>query len=371
MKILIFNWRDIKNPKAGGAEIVTHEYAKRLVKTGYEVTLICSAFSNCQKKEVVDRIKIIRLGFKADFNFLFIHILAFFYYQKHLKNKIDIVIDQIHWVPFFTPLYVKEKKLAFIHETAQNIWQKQFGKVLGFIGKLIEPLFFIPYRSTSFLTVSESTRRNLEKLGISKKNVTVTPNSIGVEPLFKPSKKEKDPTFIFLGRIVPVKNLEDVIIAYKNIKIELPKAKLWIVGRNDDKRYFKKILSLIEKLSLKNDIKFFGFVDEKKKLGLLKKSHIFLHASVTEGWGLVIIEANAMGTPAVVYNVSGLSELVQDKITGLVCSKNTPDELARLAISLIQDRKRYKIMQEKCLNWAKQFSWKESYRKFSQLVKRL
>jgi|GEM_PF-4102942 len=40
MNILIYNWRDIKNPAAGGAEVFTHENAKRWVEKGNEVTLI-------------------------------------------------------------------------------------------------------------------------------------------------------------------------------------------------------------------------------------------------------------------------------------------------------------------------------------------
>ena len=54
MKILFLNWRDKKNPKAGGAEVVTEEIAKRLVKKGHQVILLTSKFKGCQNKENVD-----------------------------------------------------------------------------------------------------------------------------------------------------------------------------------------------------------------------------------------------------------------------------------------------------------------------------
>jgi len=50
MRILIFNWRDIKNSLAGGAEALTHEHAKRWVEKGHKVALFSSAFSGCKKE---------------------------------------------------------------------------------------------------------------------------------------------------------------------------------------------------------------------------------------------------------------------------------------------------------------------------------
>ncbi len=56
MNILIYNWRDIRNPDAGGAEVFTHEVARRWVESGNEVTMFTSAFGGCKKEEVVDGI---------------------------------------------------------------------------------------------------------------------------------------------------------------------------------------------------------------------------------------------------------------------------------------------------------------------------
>ena len=48
MDVLWFNWRDIKNPEAGGAEIYTHEIAKRLAEKGHSVTVFTSEFKGCR-----------------------------------------------------------------------------------------------------------------------------------------------------------------------------------------------------------------------------------------------------------------------------------------------------------------------------------
>ncbi|OGH04400.1 MAG: hypothetical protein A2W22_05095 [Candidatus Levybacteria bacterium RBG_16_35_11] len=62
MNILIYNWRDIKNPAAGGAEVVTHEISKRLVLKGHKISLFTSGFKGCKEKETIDGVEIIRSG---------------------------------------------------------------------------------------------------------------------------------------------------------------------------------------------------------------------------------------------------------------------------------------------------------------------
>jgi hypothetical protein len=78
MKILILNWRDIKNPSSGGAEVLTHELASRWVAKGHSVTLFSSKFHQSKREEITDGIRIIRCG-NPDARHLFnsVHFLAF------------------------------------------------------------------------------------------------------------------------------------------------------------------------------------------------------------------------------------------------------------------------------------------------------
>lgn len=365
MKIVIFNWKDIKSPQSGGAEIVTQEYARGWVRAGHQVSLVCAAFTGSFRTETINGVKIVRLGPKNKYSRFLIHILAFFYYQKHLKNRVDLVIDQIHWVPFLTPLYIKEKKLIFIHEVAKDIWIKQFG-LIGLIGKFIETYLFAFYKNISFLTVSESTKNNLIKFNINKNNITVIYNGIKVDSTKKTFKKEKDPTLIYVGRLTKAKNVEDVIKSFQIVNKKIPTVRLWIVGGNNDTEYFNKL-----KKEANSRIKFWGFVTNEEKEKLMAKSRLLVNASLAEGWGLVIIEAATMGTPAVVYNVSGLSESVVNGKTGVVCSKNTPQEMAKQIIELLLNNKKYREMQKNCLTRAKEFSWKKSIDKSLKLIENL
>src|SRR3989338_8198465 len=357
MKIAIFNWRDLVNPRSGGAEIVTHKYAGYMADHGHEVILVSPAFKGSLKEETVGGVKIIRLGYPFPHNYLFHPLLAYFYYRKKLKNNIDLMIDQIHWVPFFTPLYVKEKIFVFIYEVAQPIWKRQFGTILGFIGRRLEPYFYLPYRKKRFLTFSETTKNELEKFNIPSGNIRVNVLGINVKAYKKPIVKSLNPTFIFIGRLVRGKNVEDVIQAFAEIKKSLKDARLWIVGRMQDKKYYSGLTSLVKKLSLSDAVDFPGFVSEGEKISLLKRCYLLLHASVSEGWGLVVTEAAACGTPAVVYNVPGLSQSVTDKKTGLICTSNHPSEMAKLVLKLMNNKKLYRQLQKFCLSSAKKNSW--------------
>lgn len=370
MKIAILNWRDLKNPRSGGAEIVTHKYAGYMACQGHEVLLISPVFNGGRREELVDGVKIIRLGMPFPHNYLFHPLLAYFYYQNNLKNNIDLIIDQIHWVPFFTPFYVKEKIIVFIHEVAQPIWKKQFGPILGFIGRRLEPFFYLPYRKTRFMTVSDTTKNDLMKFGIPSRNIRVITNGIDIKPYKTPPDKNLYPSFIFLGRLVRGKNVEAVILAFAEIKKSLKDARLWIVGNIEDKKYFNQLSDLVRKLTLWDAVKFTGFVSEKVKNTFLKKCHLLLHASVSEGWGLVVTEAAAMATPAVVYNVPGLSLSVTDKKTGLVCKINHPSEMAKLVLKLMNDKKLYRQLQKLCLSSVKKISWDKSLKEFYQYVTR-
>ncbi len=366
MKIVIFNWRDIKNPKSGGAEIVTHECAKGWIKAGNEVILVCPAFPNSPKKETIDGVKYIRLGVKTSKNYLLIHILAFFYYQRYLKGKIDFVVDQIHGIPFFTPLYVKEKKLAFICEVADRIWFDMYPFIFAWVGRVIEHLYFQLYKNTRFLTISKSTRDDLIKKGIHNRHITVIYPGIKMKNT-KIYTKEKIPTIIYLNRICRMKNLKDAIIAYKYISEKMGNARFWIIGHISDRKYYQKCRKLVSDLNLKG-VKFFGYVSEAKKIELLSKGHVLMHTSVKEGWGINILEANRCGTPSVGYNVHGLRETIKDGITGFITEKNNSESLAKLTYKLLSDKSSYNSMIIQCKKWSHHFSWEKNYQEFKKIL---
>lgn len=356
MKILIFNWRDIENPAGGGAEILTHEMAKRWVKMGHEVTQFSSLFKGAMEIEKIDGVRFIRKG-NSDARHLFesVHFMAFRYYKKHFKGKFDIVVDEIHGLPFFTPFYVKEKKVALICEVADKIWDTNFPYPFNILGKAIEKNYFRYYKNIPFLTISPSTKNDLQKFGVNSDNITVLPMGINLPKKLPSCKKEKNLTLVFVGRLTKAKGAEDAIKACRILKKNFANLKLWIIGRGKDK-YEKKLKNMVNKLELGANVVFMSFVSQEKKFELIARSHVLVAPSIKEGFGLTIPEAGIVSTPAVAYNVGGLRDIIVDGENGLLI-KPEVKEIAKSIQKLIIDQNLYKRIQQGALKYAKSLSW--------------
>lgn len=361
MKILILNWRDTKNPKSGGAEIVTLEHAKAWVKKGHSVVWFTSGFKNSKKEEIIAGVNIVRRG-----NFLTVFLLAPIFYLFS-GQKFDLVIDEIHGIPFFTPIFVRKPKIAFIHEVAGEIWDYMYFFPINKIGKFMEPLYFKLYKNIKFWTDADSTVDDLIRKGIKKKNCTVINCPILNKPLKTLPKKENSPTFIFVSRVVKMKGIEEVMRAFFYILRELKDGHLWIVGSGEES-YIEELKETMDSYSISPRVKFFGQVSEEKKLTLMKRAHILLHASVKEGWGLVVVEAASQATPSVVYDVSGLRDSVKNGKTGIVLEENTSKEMARQAVKLIKNKKEYLRLQKNGLLWVKNLTWEKATEQSLKLI---
>ena len=365
MKILIFSWRGPGHPNSGGAEISTHEHAKGWVKNGCEVTLFTSSYPTAKSEEVVDGVKIIRRGRQV----LGVHLEAFKWYLFNKHDRFDLVVDQFHGIPFFTPFFIWKKKIGFIHEVTREVWKlnpwsKPFNLIPAILGTLFEPLIFIFYRNTPFMTVSESTRDDLVSWGIPKENIRVIHN--GIRSMKVKTKRETKKTLIYLGAISKDKGVEDVIEVFSQI----PKKEdfqFWIVGKSDTK-YLGELKQKCKESGIENKVKFWGYVDERNKFELLSKAYLLINPSIREGWGLVVIEAASVGTPTIGYNVAGLKDSVKNGETGILCEPN-PEACTKAVLSL--DETKYQTLRKNCLNWSKNFDWDKSSKQSLELIKSL
>lgn len=370
MRILIFNWRDLKNPKAGGAEMFTEEMAKRWVSWGHQVTLFTSAFPGALPKEKVEGVEIIRKGRQFT-----VHWHAYRYYKKYFQGKFDLVIDEINTIPFFTPFYVKEKKIVYINQLAREVWWYEAPFPISLFGYLFEPAYLKIYKKIPAITISESTRDDLLKLGFQKEKINIVYPGLYLEPVNDPLqiKKEKNPTILYFGSVRPMKRVDQIVESLVFVKKDIPNIRLWIAGGGQEK-YIKKIENLIKKYKLEVNVKFWGRINEKQKKKLMCRAHIIAVTSIKEGWGIIVIEASTCGTPAVVYNIDGLRDSVINNKTGLICSRNNPQNLAENIIKLMKNKNLYNIMKRKSWERSKEFSWdktaKESFRIIKEVYER-
>ncbi len=364
MHILIMNWRDPKHPRAGGAEIVTLEHAKRWVRAGHEVTWLTAWFRGVPQDEIADGIHFVRRG-----GSMTVYLAVPIYYLLHRK-EFSVIVDEIHGLPFFTPLYTRKPKIAFIHEIAKEIWGYMAPFPLNIIGRVLEPMYLLLYRSIIFWTDAQSTVNELVASGIPKKNCIAIPCPVS-NPIVKTfPEKAKKPTFLYVSRIVKIKGVEDVLQSFFLIKKQLPNAEFWVVGEGFPD-YTNSIINMADDLDLGKQITFFGKVNETKKLELMGKSHLLIHASIREGWGLVVLEAASQGTPSVVYDVPGLRDVANYGKTGVIVKENTPEHLASESITLYKDHVRYKKLQTAAFQWVRSLSWDKSAKQSLDLLKKI
>lgn len=370
MNILILSWRGPGHPHAGGAEKATHEYAKVWVRQGHQVTLFTSDYPNCKKEEVIDGVTILRSGSQI----LQVHWEAFKWCISN-HSKFDLVIDQFHGIPFFTPLYIKEKKLAFIHEVTKEVWglnplPRPLNLIPTIFGTLFEPFIFkFFYNNISFLTGSNSTRKDLIAWGIKEKNITIVDYGLDKPKIKKIPPKEKKKTLIFLGALAKDKGIEEVLDIFAKINCKIPGFQFWIVGKGEEE-YANFLRVKAKKMGLGNNIRFWGYVDESEKYWLLAKAHLLINPSYREGWSLVVMEAASVGTPTVGYDVPGLRDSVVNDKTGILSSRK-PEILVSKVLELLSNPEKYRIFSKNCINWSQKFSWEKAAYKSLKLIKEI
>lgn len=363
MRILILNWKDIKHPNVGGAEIIVYELAKRMVKDGHEVTWFCRNYIFGKSKESYDGISVVRRG-----NLITAYFLAPLYYWK-LKIKPDIVIDMSNTFYWQTPLWAwRSKKVAYLNQLAQEVFDFEFPKLIALIGKSLERVQYLTYLRTPILTYSASTGEDLIKMGISGKNIHRF--NLGIDhSRYYPGKKSETPLFICVSRLVKMKRTDLVVRAMKHVTEKYPKAQLAISGYGYDRKRLQLLrdyLDLAENVYFQDENNlFFNKNYKDAKIKLMQSAWALVFPSVKEGWGMTVTECAASGTPTLATKVTGLKDSVVGGKTGILVSKNPTDrELADAMIKLIEDKKLRTKLSEGAFEWSKQFTWENGYKEF-------
>lgn len=352
-RILILNWRDTRHRWSGGAETYLHEMAKQLIQNGHQVTLFCGNDGRSPRNEVVEGVQIVRRG-----GFYTVYFWAFIYYIFKFRNIFDIVIDSANGIPFLTPLYVKQPIFLLIHHIHQEVFQKHlrfpFSEIAALIESDIMPML---YHRHGVLTVSESSKKAIIGLGLGNKDSIQVINPGIAQELFTPKSKTSYPSFVYIGRLKPYKNLPVAIRAFAEVLQVYPKAQLRIGGSGES---WNELQELITQLGIEKNAELISHPSHAEKAQLFAESWVALQPSMIEGWGITVIEANASGTPVIAARVKGLQDSVQDEVTGVLVTPQDSKILASEMKKLIENPAKLKKMSKAALEWSTQFSWENS-----------
>lgn len=323
------------------------------MRNGAAVEWFAGSFPGAAVDETIDGVRIVRAGKQWT-----VHLHAFRHYRDSLSRRFDVVIDQINTIPFFTPIWAGIPHVMLIHQLAREVWWYESPFPLSLFGYLLEPLYLLVYRRSPVLALSDSTKRDLVAMGFSGPISVISGGIEHVDSVV--GDKPSEPTFIYVGRLAPSKRVEHIICAVSRFRTSTGHGKLWVVGAGSD-RYQKKLVALVARLGVGDAVVFWGRVTASEKWVLMSRAHAILMTSVREGWGLVVTEASACGTPAVVYDVPGLRDSVRNQETGLVVQPS-PCHLAQGMLRITSDPRLYHRLQEEGRRWSRTFTYESGAR---------
>jgi glycosyltransferase involved in cell wall biosynthesis len=343
----MLNWRDPKNPLAGGAERVSLAYLAALVRRGHDADWFAYNFSGAAGEEFIDGVRIVRGGGMGT------SILAARRWARR-QPRYDLVIDQHHGIPWYAPHWCGTRCVAYIHEVLGPIWGAFYPWPLSWLGCFQERWTHWFYRRIPFFTGSEETRSLLRRHGV--RDVSIVNYGTDVATLQNlPQKPLETPLrLIVVSRLAPNKRIDHGLETVVELLQRGISTRLTVIGGGEEDRRLKRLAS---ELNIIDKVRFTGPLSEADKNAALQEAHFIIHTSQREGWGLNVTEANAMGTPGAVYPVGGLTESTLDERTGIVSRKESPSSLADRLVEALGRQEDYQSWRKAAWLRAGELHW--------------
>ena len=269
------------------------------------------------------------------------------------NQKIDLVVDAIHGLPLFSPLYARCRKVLWVCEVAGTIWDKMYPFPINKIGKLLEKFVYLIYQHSDIWAISESTKNDVLKIN-PHLQVKILPLGIDINKL-TPVKKFNFPSALFVARLVKMKGIESALKAAKDICKKLPKFKLFVVG-DGDSGYVQELRDYVNSNHLQTNVEFLGKISDQDRNNLYSKCHFLIHPSFKEGFGLTVLEAAASGTPTIARQGSSIDELIENGKNGLLFTTET--QISEHFIKYF-DNVKYQKLARNAFEMSQKYDWKQ------------
>jgi glycosyltransferase involved in cell wall biosynthesis len=367
LKILFLATRDWYHPATTGGDMTMWENARYLASVGHDVTFVAASFPGAAKEESIDGIRVVRLGS--------IHSLwlrSFLYYMARGGRSYDIVITEGFGgsrIPRMAPLYVRQPVISEWHQIHRQLFAAQYPRYLNGPLNLLERVTAWVHRNTRVRAGTEEWKRAFPKIGFKPENVFLVPVSIRDDWLHHQNgSRATEPTILWLGKLRRYKCPDHIVRAMPVVIDQIKTARLVIAGRHDDVAYERELHNLVERLGLERSVVFRFNLTEAEKRRLIQESRILVLPSSVEGFGIVVLEANACGVPVIAS--SGVPEgAVRDGFNGLRYQFGDIRALADRIVHLLWDTALYSSLSKNASSNAERFSWSRVGADYERVVR--
>jgi glycosyltransferase involved in cell wall biosynthesis len=358
------SYRDIRHPEFGGAEVILYEIFRRFVQWGHRVSFVTGHWPGAPREEEIEGMRIHRTGTPYDFNLRGPALLR----RLLRREPADLVVEDINKIPFFTPLWQRRSPVLGIvpHLFGTTVFQ-QAPLPLALYVYAYEQFIPFAYRGCRFSVLSRTTCEDLVRRGIPAERIRIIRAGIDHGYYRPPDRQGRlpGPVITYLGRLKRYKGIDLVMRALPALLERVPEVEYWIVGDGDDR---PRLEALAEELGLGRRVRFLGFQDGTAKLETLYRTRVLVYTSPKEGWGLSVIEGNALGIPSVASRSPGLRESVRDGETGLLVPHGDIGALTEALGRLLTDDALWWRMGEAGRAWAARYDWERSARETFDLA---
>lgn len=230
-------------------------------------------------------------------------------------------------------------------------------------------------RFDAIAPLSPELMNDMKRFKIPKHKVHFIENGVDLtelQPYRKPMNADEHtvvdaPHLGYVGQLIPRKGIHSMLTMFEQLWQRYPKAQLTLVGDGEER---SELEAYAKMLNSRENIHFVGFRSDR--LVLVKDFDVFVMTSSLEGIPRCLMEAMAIGTPVVAYDIPGVNELVHDSETGLLAPLGDTESLTRQIIKLCeQPELRQHIIQSGRMRVDERFSAKRMAAEYEQLFTQL
>lgn len=346
-------------PQPGGIGNHAYNLALHLVNLGYDVTVV-SDYRDSSADEIFDKslnFRVVRI--QRNDKFILKTYISRILNTYHCSKKADVLLFSGKfslWIGGILSVLSNTKRIAVVHGSEVLLSNTILRSFTNWCLNRMNKIIAVSNYTKSLLSLD----RNVEVInnGFNASGYDFRREAWDSEIL----------NFTTIGNVTERKGQINFIKSIPYLLKDFPELHYHMIGIPTD---ISKLQTLALRLGVSKNISFHGALNEEDKVKLLKSTDIFImlsqktHTGDVEGFGIAILEANAMGIPAIGSKNSGIEDAISNEYSGITVNYSDESDILRAIRVILKD---YNSYSENALEWSKNFGWEKIIQKYNRVL---